>query len=112
MASDETKGKGEESGKGKGEESGKGKGKGSGKGKGEEREPFREDEGTIRVHEAYQEHRLGGGEPATPEAYRQAVERFRKLPGAVRSTPPMPPPKTTDDQPETDGDDADKGGPK
>jgi hypothetical protein len=32
-----------------------------------------EDEGSLRVHEAYLEHRLGGGEPATPEAFRRAV---------------------------------------
>jgi hypothetical protein len=46
-----------------------------------------EDEGSIRVHDAYLEHRLGGGEPATPEAFRRAVEQFEQLPGAVRTGP-------------------------
>ena len=46
-----------------------------------------EDEGSIRIHDAYLEHRLGGGDPATPEAFRRAVEQFEQLPGAIRTGP-------------------------
>jgi hypothetical protein len=46
-----------------------------------------ENEDSLLVHEAYLQHRLGGGEPATPEAYRRAVEQFERLPGAVRTRP-------------------------
>jgi hypothetical protein len=62
-------------------------GGGNGGGKGEGPEPFRESEGAVRVHQAYLEHRLGGGEPATPQAYLRAFEQFQKLPGAVRGKP-------------------------
>lgn len=46
-----------------------------------------EDEGSVRIHEAYLQHRLGGGEAATPEAFQRAVEQFERLPGAVRTGP-------------------------
>src|SRR4051794_27363989 len=46
-----------------------------------------ESEDSLLVHEAYLEHRLGGGEPATPEAYQRAVEQFERLPGAVPTRP-------------------------
>jgi hypothetical protein len=51
-------------------------------------EPHKEQSGSVQVHQAYLEHRLAGGEPATPEAFRRAVEQFEKLAGAVRSLPP------------------------
>ncbi len=56
-------------------------------------EPHKEEPDAVRVHEAYLEHRLSGGEPATPEAYQRAFEQFQSLPGAVRSTPPPPSPE-------------------
>jgi hypothetical protein len=59
----------------------------------QESEPHQEEHGAVRVHEAYLEHRLGGGAPATPDAYRRGVEQFQRLPGAVRSVPPVTPPK-------------------
>jgi hypothetical protein len=48
---------------------------------------FFEDEESVRLNEAYAEHRVAGGAPATPEAYRRAVEQFQRLPGAVRTRP-------------------------
>jgi hypothetical protein len=60
----------------------------------QEPEPHQEEGGAVRVHQAYLEHRLGGGEPATPEAYRRAVEQFQKLPGAMPSVPPAAPSET------------------
>jgi hypothetical protein len=59
----------------------------------QEREPHEEESGAVEVHRAYLEHRLAGGEPATPELYRRAVEQFQKLPGATRSVPPATPPE-------------------
>lgn len=55
------------------------------------REPHKEQHDAVRIHEAYLQHRLGGGEPASPDAYRRGVEQFEKLPGAVRSTPGIGP---------------------
>jgi len=46
-----------------------------------------EDEESLRLHEAYLEYRVVGGEPATPEAYRRAVEQFDRLPGVIRTRP-------------------------
>jgi hypothetical protein len=51
------------------------------------REPHKEQKDAVKIHEAYLQHRSGGGEPASPEAYRRALEQFEKLPGATRSTP-------------------------
>ena len=48
---------------------------------------FFEDEESVRLNEAYAEHRVAGGAPATPEAYQRAVEQFQRLPGAVRTRP-------------------------
>jgi hypothetical protein len=48
---------------------------------------FVEDEGSLRLHEAYLEYRVAGGAPATPEAYRRAVEQFDRLPGVIRARP-------------------------
>jgi hypothetical protein len=41
----------------------------------------------VKIHREYVERRLGGGVPATPEAYARALEQWHQLPGAV-STPP------------------------
>lgn len=46
-----------------------------------------EDEESVRMNEAYLGHRVAGGAPATPEAYRRAAEQFQRLPGAVRTRP-------------------------
>lgn len=37
----------------------------------------------VQIHEAYVERQLGGGGPATPEAYARAIEQWHALPGAV-----------------------------
>jgi hypothetical protein len=65
----------------------------------EPRKPHQEQKDAVKIHEAYLQHRLGGGAPATPEAYRRALEQFEKLPGAIRSTPAAPShdPKPGDD---------------
>ena len=57
-------------------------------------ESFEDEEG-LRLHEAYLEYRVAGGAPATPEAYRRAVEQFDRLPGVIRARPGVghaPPP--------------------
>ena len=53
----------------------------------DERQERHEGAGTVEVHDAYLEHRLGGGAPADPAAYRRAFEQFRRLPGALRANP-------------------------
>ena len=96
-------------GKGRGAGRGKGKGKGeNGDGDDERREPYKEQGHAVQVHEAYLKHRLEGGEPASPEAYRRAIEQFQKLPGAVRSTPVVVPKQETDDTTEGEVDDTGK----
>lgn len=40
-----------------------------------------------RIHREYVEQHLGGGEPATPEAYERGVEQWRRLPGAISRAP-------------------------
>jgi hypothetical protein len=40
-----------------------------------------------RIHREYVERHLGGGEPATPEAYERGVEQWRRLPGAISRAP-------------------------
>src|SRR4051794_28555732 len=57
----------------------------------QEPEPQREEAEPVEVHQAYLEHRLAGGAPATPAAYRRAVDQFQRLPGAIRSVPPVAP---------------------
>jgi hypothetical protein len=37
------------------------------------------------VHRQYLERHLGGGAPATPEAYARAIEQWHLLPGAIRT---------------------------
>jgi hypothetical protein len=54
------------------------------------REPHEEESHAVRVHEAYLEHRLGGGEAPDPEAHLRAIEEFERLPGALRTTPSTP----------------------
>src|SRR2546421_12150680 len=48
----------------------------------------------VQIHRDYIERRLGGGAPATPEAYARAIEQGHKLPGAVR----VPPTEVTGEQ--------------
>lgn len=55
------------------------------------REPYEEQDHAVRVHEAYLEHRLAGGEAPDPEAHLRAIEEFERLPGALRTTPPPTP---------------------
>jgi hypothetical protein len=62
----------------------------------EHRGTYKEEGHAVQVHQAYLEHRLKGGEPPTPEAYRRALEQFQKLPGAVQSTPIVPSEKPGD----------------
>ena len=38
----------------------------------------------AEVHRGYVERHVGGGAPATPEAYAEAMKQWRRLPGAVR----------------------------
>jgi hypothetical protein len=54
-----------------------------------------EDQESLLLHDAYLAYRVAGGAPATPEAYRRAVEQFDRLPGVIRSRPGVgqaPPP--------------------
>jgi hypothetical protein len=69
-----------------------------------EREPHEEEGSAVKIHEAYLQHRLGGGETPTSEAYRRAIEQFEKLPGAVRSSPDANAPKEPKEktEPKTD----------
>jgi hypothetical protein len=39
----------------------------------------------VEAHNAYMRARLGGGAPATPEAYQRALEQWHALRGAVRA---------------------------
>ena len=48
---------------------------------------FVEDEDSLRLHEAYLRTSSPGSTPATPEAYRRAVEQFDRLPGVIRARP-------------------------
>jgi hypothetical protein len=108
------KGKGARRGRGAARGTGKGKGKGEngdgddGDGGGDDREPFRESEGAIRVHQAYLEHRVGGGERATTQAYLRAFKQFQKLPGAIRSKPAVEPPEPAANDTENGGQPDDK----
>jgi hypothetical protein len=45
----------------------------------------------VRIHQAFIEHHLGGGAPATPEAYERAIEQWNELPGALRVPHTRPP---------------------
>jgi hypothetical protein len=54
----------------------------------EPRPPGRDpDADPVKVHRDYVERHLGGGAPATPEAYARALKQWHELPGAV-GTPP------------------------
>ncbi|HUC25161.1 MAG TPA: hypothetical protein VMA73_20820 [Streptosporangiaceae bacterium] len=39
----------------------------------------------VKVHREYLDWHIGGGAPPTPELYAQAIEQFRRIPGAVRA---------------------------
>jgi hypothetical protein len=47
--------------------------------------PGNPDADPVTIHEAFVERRIGGGRPATPEAYEEALRQWRRLPGAVRA---------------------------
>ncbi len=64
----------------------------------EDRRPHVEAGDAVRVHEAYIEERLGGGEEPDAASYRRALQQFEQLPGAVRTIPPAPEPDV--DEPE------------
>jgi hypothetical protein len=49
--------------------------------------PGNPDADPVRIHEAFVERRVGGGRPATPKAYEQALRQWRRMPGAVRVPP-------------------------
>jgi hypothetical protein len=49
----------------------------------------------AQIHREYVERRVGGGAPATPEAYARAIEQWHRMPGAVR----VPPSEVTGEQP-------------
>jgi hypothetical protein len=51
----------------------------------------------VLLHEAYLQHRLEGGETPSAQQYLQTLERFRQLPGAVRSRPGVTPPPADPD---------------
>jgi len=52
-----------------------------------------EDADPVEIHRDYVERRIGGGGPATSDAYARAIEEFQRMPGAVRT----PPTETTDE---------------
>jgi hypothetical protein len=75
MATDKGKGAG------RGRRTGKGKGKGeNGDGDDQPQGPGEhgDDDSVKLIHEDYVRRRLGGGAPATPEAYERAVEQFNR----------------------------------
>jgi hypothetical protein len=87
----------------------RGRGKGKDKGEngdgddGERHGPSKRHGGDpVRIHEDYVQRHLGGGAPATPEAYERAIEQFNRLPGAMRTPtrtrPAHPVPKPDDDK--------------
>jgi hypothetical protein len=41
----------------------------------------------VRIHEDFVNRRVGGGAPATREAYDRALEQWHRLPGAVATSP-------------------------
>jgi hypothetical protein len=63
----------------------------------DEREPYEEEPDAVRIHEAYLQHRLAGGEEPDPEAYRRAIEEFERLPGALPTIPPSRPEESRDE---------------
>jgi hypothetical protein len=52
-------------------------------------EPDEETRESVEIHEAYLEHRLAGGKRPSAQLYLRALERFRRLPGAIRARPGM-----------------------
>ena len=87
----------------------KGKGKGrngdGGKNGGEPQSPGKHHGGNpVQIHEDYVRRHVGGGAPATIEAYERAAKQFQKLPGAVRrpsvDVTRAPPEPSEDEKPE------------
>lgn len=100
------KGKGPGSpGRGKGGQENKGGSGGGYDGGGrDDREPPGEEPENLDIHEAYLQHRLGGGERPTTQAFGRAVAQFKKLPGAVRGKPAVKSPERSkgDQEPQPD----------
>lgn len=57
----------------------------------------------VRIHREYVERHVGGGQDPTSERYRDALEAWGRLPGAVR----RPPVEVPDDDTERDDQDGD-----
>lgn len=74
--------------------------------------PGRDDADPVRIHEEYVQRHLGGGGPATNEAYEEAVQQWHELPGAVIRPPaevprePQAPAEEPGDEHEGEGRDA------
>lgn len=49
--------------------------------------PGNPDAQPVRIHREFVVRHVGEGAPATPEQYRQAVEQWHALPGAIRRPP-------------------------
>ena len=83
---------------------GKGKGNGGGRGDYGERVGPGEHEGDepVRIHEEYVQRHLGGGGPATTEAYGRALKQFRRLPGAVQFPPTQVELRRPESEPDND----------
>ena len=60
----------------------------------EQRGPGHPEAPPVSIHQEFIERHLGGGAPATPEAYERAMEQWNELPGAVR----VPPTRLTRDE--------------
>ena len=69
-----------------------------------------EEASAVALHAAYLEHRLAGGEPGDPDAYRRGLEQFERLPGAVPTRPAAAPSlPAPDDGGEDNADDSNEG---
>ena len=93
-----------------GKPKGKGRNGDGGKNGGEPQSPGKHHGGNpVQIHEDYVRRHVGGGAPATIEAYERAAKQFQKLPGAARKpsvdvTRARPEP-SEDEKPETSPDD-------
>jgi hypothetical protein len=88
-------------------------------GEGEEKPPSRQrpklgnpNADPVKIHREYVEERLGGGGPATPEAYDQALRQWQNIPGAVSRPPaevPRAPERPEEPREDDERDDDDRG---
>ncbi len=56
----------------------------------------------VRIHREYVERHVGGGDDPSSDRYRDAVEAWNRLPGAV-PRPPLEVPSEDADETDTDG---------